>query len=259
MNLKLTLIVFFLTIFSLEINAQESCYQNGESLKFRVHYGFVTAGYATLDIEEKTLDNKEVYHVKGFGATTGMSKFFFKVEDTYQSYIEKGTDRPLRFIRKIDEGGYTKDLKIDFDHDNQEATITNYKYDKTEVKEFPQDAQDMVSAFYYLRNNLDTENIEVGHEEDLDMYFDKGVHKFKLKFLGRETLKTTFGKVPCLKFRPLVEAGRVFKENESLTVWVSDDENKIPILIKAELAVGSLKASLSEVKGLKHSFRIITD
>lgn len=259
MNFKITFLLLFVTIFSLGLYAQESTYEDGEFLKFRMHYGFVTAGYATLDIEEKVLEGKDVFHIKGYGATTGMSKFFFKVEDTYQSYIEKGTDRPLRFIRKINEGGYKKDLKIDFNHDNQKATITNYKYDKTEVRDFPKDAQDMVSAFYYLRNNLDTKNIEVGHEEDLDMYFDKGVHKFKMKFLGRETLKTTFGKVPCLKFRPYVEAGRVFKEKESLTVWVSDDENKIPIVIKADLAVGSLKASLSEYKGLKHSFRTIAD
>jgi len=259
MKFKTTILFLFLTIFSLGLFAQESTYQAGESLKFRVHYGFVTAGYATLDIEEKSINDKEVYHIKGYGATTGMSKLFFKVEDTYQSYVEKGTDRPLRFIRKINEGGYTKDLKIDFDHDNQKATITNYKYDKTVVRDFPKDAQDMVSAFYFLRNNLDTDNIALGHEENLDMYFDKGVHKFKLKFLGRETLKTTFGKVPCLKFRPYVEAGRVFKEKESLTVWVSDDDNKIPIVIKADLAVGSLKASLSEFRGLKHSFKIIVD
>jgi hypothetical protein len=259
MKANLTIFLFFLTIFSLEINAQESVYQDGESLKFRMHYGFVTAGYATLDIEEKKLKGKEVFHIKGYGATTGMTKLFFNVEDRYQSYVEKGTDRPLRFVRKINEGGYKKDLRIDFNHENQQATISDFKYDKTTVATFPKDAQDMVSAFYYLRNNLDTKNIKVGHEEDLDMYFDKGVHKFKMKFLGRETLKTPVGQVPGLKFRPYVEAGRVFKEKESLTVWVSDDENKIPIVIKADLAVGSLKASLSEFRGLKHSFRIIVD
>ncbi|MEZ4875356.1 MAG: DUF3108 domain-containing protein, partial [Flavobacteriaceae bacterium] len=80
-----------------------------------------------------------------------------------------------------------------------------------------------------------------------------------LKFLGRETLKTKFGKIATLKFRPYVEAGRVFKEKESLTVWVTDDANKIPLLIKADLAVGSLKATLTEFKGLQHSFKIIVD
>ena len=93
----------------------------------------------------------------------------------------------------------------------------------------------------------------------MNMFFDNENYKFKLKFLGRETLKTEFGKVPCLVFRPFVQAGRVFKEKESLTVWVSDDDNKIPLLIKADLAVGSLKATLTEFKGLQHSFKIIVD
>ena len=77
--------------------------------------------------------------------------------------------------------------------------------------------------------------------------------------MGRETLKTNFGNVPCLIFRPYVKAGRVFKERESLTVWVTDDENKMPVLIKADLAVGSLKATLTEYKGLQHKFNVIAD
>jgi len=117
----------------------------------------------------------------------------------------------------------------------------------------------MVSALYYLRNNLDAEEIEIGQEIVLNMFFDKNNYKFKLKFLGREILNTEFGKVSCLIFRPYVQSGRVFKEEESLTIWVSDDENKIPLLIKADLSVGSLKATLTEFKGLKHSFKIIVD
>ena len=117
----------------------------------------------------------------------------------------------------------------------------------------------MVSAFYYLRNNLDATTIEKGDTIDMDMFFDKENYKFRLKFLGREILNTKFGKVPCLVFRPYVQAGRVFKEKESLTVWVTDDDNKMPMLIKADLAVGSLKASLSEFKGLQHSFKILVD
>ena len=93
----------------------------------------------------------------------------------------------------------------------------------------------------------------------MNMFFDKENYRFRLKFLGREVLKTAFGKVPTLIFRPYVQSGRVFKEQESLTVWVSDDRNKMPVLIKASLVVGSLKASLTEFKGLQHSFRIQVD
>jgi hypothetical protein len=117
----------------------------------------------------------------------------------------------------------------------------------------------MVSAFYYLRNRLDTESISEGEFVEMNMFFDRENYNFRLKFLGRETLKTSFGNVPCLVFRPYVESGRVFKERESLTVWVSDDKNKMPLLIKADLAVGSLKATLIQYKGLKHSFKIIAN
>jgi hypothetical protein len=239
--------------------AQEKAYGDGEWFKFRIHYGLVTAGYASLQVDNARLNGKEVYHVKGEGKTVGVSRFFFKVEDDYQSYIDREKDIPYRFIRKIDEGGHTKDVQIDFNHTSNKAIVFNKKHDTKEELSFPEETQDMVSSFYYLRNRLDTEKIKDGETIDMDMMFDKENYKFRLKFLGRETLKTKFGNVPCLIFRPSVQSGRVFKERESLTVWVTDDKNKMPILVKADLAVGSLKATLTEYKGLQHSFKIIAD
>jgi hypothetical protein len=253
------LIVFVLCIITYAAAAQRVAYQDGEWFKFRVHYGFVTAGYATLEVNEKVLEGKEVFHVKGYGKTVGLSRAFFRVEDDYQSFIDKETDLPKRFIRNIDEGGHTKDIQIDFDHKSGKALVNNKKHKTKEWVDFPNDAQDMVSAFYYLRNRLDVSKIEVGETFDMNMFFDKENYRFRLKFLGREVIRTKFGKVPSLKFRPYVQSGRVFKEKESLTVWVSDDDNRMPLLIKADLVVGSLKASLTEFKGLKNSFRIQVD
>ena len=240
-------------------SAQKKAYDDGEWFKFRIHYGFVTAGYATLEVNEEMLNDKEVYHIKGYGKTTGLSRAFFKVEDDYQSYIDKEKDIPYRFIRNIDEGGYTKDIQIDFDHDTRRALVHNKKKNTKDWVTFPEQAQDMVSAFYFLRNRLDVSSLKEGQTVDIDMFFDKENYKFRLKFLGREVIRTKFGKIPTLKFRPYVQSGRVFKEKESLTVWVTDDANKMPLLIKADLAVGSLKASLTEFKGLKNSFRIHVD
>ncbi len=241
------------------LQAQQKAYGDGEWFKFRVHYGFVTAGWATLQVDNTLLNGREVYHVKGEGRTVGVSKWFFNVEDYYQSYIDKKKNIPYRFIRKIDEGGYTKDIQIDFDHDTRKALVHNKEKETKDLISISPNAQDMVSAFYYLRNHVDTSSIKEGDTVDLDMFFDKESYRFRLKFLGREVLKTKFGKIATLKFRPYVEAGRVFKEKESLTVWVTDDDNKIPLLIKADLAVGSLKATLTEFKGLQHSFKIIVD
>jgi hypothetical protein len=88
------------------------------------------------------------------------------------------------------------------------------------------------------------------------MFFDDETTKFKLKFIGREDITTKFGVVSTMIFRPLVQSGRVFKEQESLTVWISDDDNKLPIRIKASLAVGSIKADLEAFKGLKNPFKV---
>ncbi len=237
--------------------AQKDAYGDGEWFKFRVHYGFVTAGYATLEVNSATLKGKDVYHVRGYGKTVGVSRWFFKVEDDYQSYIDKEKNIPYRFIRKIDEGGYTKDVVVDFDHTSKKATVNDKKHNETSVFSFPKETQDMISAFYYLRNHLNTETIKEGDVIEMNMFFDKENFKFQLKFLGRENLATNFGEIKTLIFRPYVQSGRVFKEKESLTVWISDDDNKIPLLIKANLAVGSLKATLTEFKGLQHSFKII--
>lgn len=256
--MKKPLLLFFLLYIAF-LSAQERAYGDGEYFKFRVHYGFVTAGYATLNVKNTTLKGKKVYHVRGYGKTVGVSRWFFKVEDDYQSYIDKEKDIPYRFIRKIDEGGYTKDIEIDFNHNTQKATVHDKKHQETSVFSFPQDTQDMISAFYYLRNQLDTENIKKGQVVEMNMFFDKENYKFRLKFLGKEVLDTNFGRVRTLIFRPYVQSGRVFKEKESLTVWISDDKNKIPLLVKADLAVGSLKATLTEFKGLQHSFKILVD
>ncbi len=253
-------ILFAVFLASTLSHAQYQAYGDGEWFKFRVHYGIVTAGYATLKVDEKNLHGKQVFHVQGEGKTTGVSKLFFNVEDYYQSYIGVDDNRPYRFVRKIDEGGYTKDVQIDFYHENRTALVHDKKKERKDWITFPEDAQDMVSSFYYLRNHVNSKTLKEGDTFDLDMVFGREeTFRFRLKFLGREIIRTKFGKIATLKFRPYVESGRVFKEKESLTVWVSDDENKIPLLIKADLAVGSLKATLTEFKGLKHSFKIIVD
>lgn len=233
---------------------QVPAYGDGEWFKFRVHYGIVTAGYASLEVNETFLKGKRVHHVKGFGETVGLSKLFFKVRDDYQSYIDKEKNIPYHFVRDIYEGGYTKDLTIDFNHDTRKATVRDKKHNETSVFSFEENTQDILSSFYYLRNYLDVSNIKENEVIEINMFFDKENIKFQLRFLGRETISTSFGQVRALVFRPYVQSGRVFKEKESLTVWISDDKNKIPLLIKANLAVGSLKATLTEYKGLQHPF-----
>ncbi|WP_120199777.1 DUF3108 domain-containing protein [Ichthyenterobacterium magnum] len=259
--MKNTLLILTAIFFMQTSFAQEKiAFQDGEWFKFKMSYsGFLKAGNATMSVNETTLDGKPVYHVVGKGWTTGAIKWFFKVKDRYESYFDKTTGLPYKFIRKINEGGHTKDIEIKFDQANNKALVTNKKHKTNKTITTEQGIQDMVSAFYYLRNNYDTNKIKKDDVVSLNMFFDEENYNFKLKFLGRETLDTKFGKVKTLRFRPYVMAGRVFKEQESLTLWVSADDNKVPLRIKADLAVGSLRADLEAFKGLKHSFQIQFD
>ena len=237
-----------------------SAFKIGEWLKFRIHYGFLNASYATLQVKSHNLDGVPVYHVVGNGKTTGFASIFFKVDDTYESYFDKRDGRPYKFIRKIDEGGYTKDIEVNFDYNNDIAVLNDKKKDKKFNFTIQEGIQDLVSAFYFLRNNYKVEELVEGESIELNLlYDDDGVFKFKLKYLGKEVLRTKYGKVECLRFRPYVQSGRVFKEQESLSLWVSNDNNRIPIRIQADLSVGSIKADLDGYNGLKHQFKIIMD
>lgn len=261
-NLRYSILAVLLFLFSSFVKqgdggGAENIFKSGEWFRFRIHYGFLNASYATLSLTEERFRGKDVFHVVGQGQTTGLARWFFQVDDNYETYFDKQTGKPYRFIRQIDEGGYTKDLMIDFDHNTREALVVNRKHGSKTVIPTTEHIQDLLSAFYYLRNNYEADQLTRGQEIELDLlYDDDEVFKFRLKFLGRETLDTKFGGVRCLKFRPYVYSGRVFKEEESLTLWVSDDLNKIPVRIKADLVIGSLKADLDAFKGLKYQFKI---
>ena len=257
---KSIILIFLFSFFITQSQNENSAFSVGEWLKFRMHYGFLNASYATLQVNSATINEKPVYHVVGHGETTGVASWFFKVDDTYESYFDKNDGKPYRFVRKINEGGYTKDVEINFDYKQSKAELNDKKNKKKLSFTLQDNIQDLISAFYFLRNNYKTEDLEVGKAITLKMlYDDDGIFNFKLKYLGKEVVNTKYGKVECLKFRPLVQSGRVFKEQESLSLWVSNDENRIPIRIKADLAVGAIKADIDGYNGLKHQFKIIMD
>lgn len=252
---KILLLLILVTTVSFD-SKKEDAYDVGEWFKFRIHYGIVNAGYATLEVKDATVNSKKSFHVIGKGYTTGMSRFFFKVDDLYESYIDKETGNPHQFVRKINEGGYTKNQEGFFNQITNRVLVKDYKHKEEKTLMIPKNTQDILSAFYYLRNYSSIDKLKVGESIAIDMFFDDETTKFKLKFIGREDITTKFGDVSAMIFRPLVQSGRVFKEQESLTVWVSDDDNKLPLRIKASLAVGSIKADLDAFKGLKSPFKI---
>ena len=254
---KLVLPLLVLISFQFSAAKEAASFQTGEWLRFKLSYsGWVKAGNETLEVSESTYKNKPVYKVVAKGWTTGAIKWFFNVEDYYESQFDKETGQPYKFVRNIDEGGYTKNRIVDFDYVQKKALINDLKENTNTTVDIEDNIQDLVSAYYYLRDHYDTKTIQDHGVVELNVFFDSELFLFKLKYLGRETINTKFGKIKCIKLRPYVMAGRVFKEEESLTLWVTADKNKLPIKIKADLRVGSLRANIEALKGLKHPFEI---
>ncbi|MFY7670488.1 DUF3108 domain-containing protein [Tenacibaculum sp. MEBiC06402] len=256
---KLIIFLLFVAV-SLSAFSQERipAFQDGEWLRYRMSYsGFLKAGEATLELKEENYKGKKVLHAIGKGKTSSVVGWFFKVRDQYESYFDMNEVKPYFFVRDIDEGGYKKKKNITFDHDKNTAYVKDIlkKRDTTISVTGP---QDMISTFYFLRS-YNTKNLKKGDEIHVNMFFDEKQYPFKLLFLGYETLSTRFGKVKTQMFRPLVQAGRVFKAKESVTVWITADDNKIPIKMSASLSVGSLRAELDAFKGLANPFEIVVE
>ena len=223
-----------------------TAFKAGEKISYRLHYGIMNAGIATLEVKETktTYSDRPVYHLVGEGKTIGSFDWFFKVRDRYESYMDKEGMFPYHFIRNCDEGGYKIFQDYTF-HPDKRAMVNH----KKETYLTPDFVQDMLSAFYYART-MDLSQLKVGEIITVTTIVDDEVWPLKMKYLGKETIKVDAGKFRCMQFAPVVQKGRVFKKEEDMTIWITDDKNHVPILAKAKILVGSIKMEMMEYSGL---------
>lgn len=248
-NIFLFVGIFFFSVLS----AQFDNINPGEVIGFRIHYGFITAGNATLSTTKTSYKGQSAFYVRGVGKTSGAAKAFFKVEDVYESYISD-KKQPLFYVRNVSEGSYTQHLQSTFNTNNNTLVLVDKKHTDRPAKtvKVPNDVQDILSCFYYLRS---VDNLKVGSVLKMSVWIDDELFPFQLRVAGTEKINTKFGKINCLKIIPSVISGRVFKDKEGVTMWVTNDQNRVPVLIKAELAVGSLKASIDSYSNVKYPIK----
>jgi len=226
--------------------AKISPFKPGEKLKYVLHYGLLNAGIAELEVKNSTrkFDRRKALNMVGKGWTTGATDWFFTVNDHYETFMDTERMESLLFIRRVNEGGFLINQDYYFEQDsNKVRTQNNIEY------HVPEGVQDMLSTFYYART-IDYSNAKMNDVFTIPAFVDDKVEYLRIKYKGKERIKVRNGEYDCLKFNPIVLEGRVFKDDDDLTVWISDDDNKIPILIKSKILVGSIKAELSEYHGL---------
>ncbi|QOR74550.1 DUF3108 domain-containing protein [Cruoricaptor ignavus] len=244
---------FFSLFLFLAANAQPSNVSTNERLHFRVHYGPINAGTATLTTQAVRYQGQPHLYVRGVGKTTGAVKGLFKVEDYYESYINQNTGLPSYYVRNVREGGYTQHLTAAFNHQSNTLILKDKKNPANPDRaiKFPAGMQDMLSAFYYLRG-LPASQLTVGSVHNVNVWIDDEMFPFQLKVAAVENLKTRFGSISALKILPVVKSGQVFKSKESVVMWVSNDANHIPLAIKADLVVGSIRADIESFSNVKY-------
>ncbi len=248
-----TLLALF---FSLKLNAvNEFCgirniaFRGGESTTYKVFYTlagvYIGAGEASFNVNLTNLNGKPVYHLIGDGKTYSFYDSFFKVRDRYESFIDTASLQPYRFIRKVDEGGYKKFQTVNFDHTKNKAVSNEGTFN------VPDCVQDVVSAIYYARN-IDFNKYKPGDKIYFNMFLDNETFNLYIRYLGKETIKTKYGKFRAIKFKPLLVKGTIFEGGEKMVVWVSDDGNKIPLRIESPISVGSVKVDMMNYKNLRY-------
>lgn len=221
-------------------------FRSGERITYRLHYGMINAGEAVISVEDSKykFGDREAYHVVGEGYSLGSFDWFFKVRDRYETYIDKQGIFPYRFIRNCDEGGYKINQDYTF-HPEKRA----YKDGKGDAYMTPAFVQDMISSYFYART-LDYNSMKPGDIITIMTLVDDEIFPLKMKYLGKENATIESGTYRCMKFAPVVQKGRVFKKEEDLSVWITDDANHLPILVKAKILVGSVKMELKSYYGL---------
>ncbi len=250
------ILVFILILFGLQAFSQQyrtvpnSAFIRGEKLTFRVAFnsaltGSITGGKATLEVknENKIINNRSTYHVVGEGKTTGFIELFYKVHDRFESYFDQDALIAWKFTRRTRENNYKKDDIVIFrQHDRLAVSLTK-------IVKVPENIQDILSAFYYART-LDISDIQPGGIILVPFFLDDSVYNSKVIFMGRETVKTKLGKFRCIAFRPMVATGYAFDDPYPITIWVTDDANRLPVLIESEQSVGRGRVELISYSGL---------
>ncbi len=261
--------LFILTVFlfsSFSLSAQlrtieNNAFQRGEKLVYKVYYdsfitGEVIAGECVFEIQKNTrvIAKRNTMHIIVNGVTKGAFNLFYKVRDRYETFLDEDAIVPWLFIRRVNEGGYIIEQDVSFNHYNNTMQFKNLKKKTNNTSPFPPYTQDILSAIYYMRT-LDFSDAKEGDGYPVTFTLDDTVYTTKVFYGGKEQLKTSLGTFNTFKVKPMVLTGNVFSDPFPMMVWVTDDENKIPIFAKSQILVGSVKMELISYKGVKNPIR----
>ena len=233
---------------------ENNAFQIGEKLTFKVRYGFVRAGTATMSVLKETeMNGHPVYQIQTTAESVSPFSWVYKVDDVVNSFMDKRGLFTWRFEKKLREGSYKIDMFVDYLPEDSLAKIHTIRYkDETEEKHYdvkvPPFAMDVLASFYYVR----TIPLRIGDIISMVNHDNKKVYDLEVHVYMREEVDTAAGTFRCLKVEPLLKGEGIFKQKGRLLVWLTDDEYKFPVQMTSEVAVGHITTELEKIEGVKH-------
>ena len=222
-------------------------FKAGEKLNYNLHYGVIYAGSASLEVNKKEMPiaGQNHYEIDVTGSSNSFFDPFYKVRDSYQSYVDESTMLPSLFMRNVHEGSYARAENYIFVRRKNEV-ISGKK-----TIAVPQGIHDLVSTFYYLRC-IDFSKQKVGVSYHITALYNDSLLQTGIIYTGKETITTKFGKMRCYVFHPILIKGRIFKNQEGMILYVSEDKNQIPVRIESKVYLDYVKADLESYQNLKY-------
>ena len=213
-----------------------------EILRYDLTWAGIKAGEASLEVR----DEGAWISIISTARSAKWLSLFYVVDDRVESRLSKerslhSIGRPLNYRLVLREGRHRKNKEVVFDRHDSKVTYIDY-LDK-ERKEFavPAVTFDPVSSFYYLR----TLRLEVGKPVYVTIFDSKKVWNVEVQVLRKERIKVPAGVFDTIVVKPLMKSEGIFYRKGEIYIWLTDDERRIPVLLKTKVKVGSIDASLT--------------
>jgi len=242
-----------------ECEVENKVFQDGEKITYSLYYNLTPFWIKAGEVSFSMSDQGDHYFVEAIGRTASSFEWFYKVKDIYRCEIDKETLRPIRSSRDIKEGSYKRISKAEYDFEQNKITAYTGKTEdqlKLITEEMDECMHDVLSIIYQTRN-LNFENMTAGDVMPANIFLDDDKYNIGFKYMGKEKKKVKkLGKVDALILKPQLVAGYVFEEDTEMTIWASDDGNKLPLMVESPISVGSVKAVLKSYENLRFPLEI---
>lgn len=218
---------------------ENKAFNVGEKLSFDIYWEFVKVGSADLSINKiLNYNNREVFEVESRVASNSIISSIYKVDNMVKSYIDAEGIYSHKLEKRLREGSYKADRLFLFDQEN------NIAISEDDTLEIPENCQDILSSFYYLR----TLDLEVGKSYDIPNYDNGKIYYLNVKVLKRQTVRVPAGKFKCLVIEPTLKGEGLFKNEGRMKIYLTDDERKIPVILASKVKFGDVVAKLRKIE-----------